>query len=60
MTLPDARRLLQTVLAVAVLGDAQAQAIRLSSWRQQRNLQARRSHAKARARARRVKLRNTG
>jgi len=60
MTLPDTRRLLQTVLAVAVLGDAQTHAIRLSDWRQLRNLQARLSHAKARARARRQRLRNTG
>lgn len=60
MTLPETRRLLQTVLAVAVLGDAQAHAIGLSNWRQQRNLAARRSHAKARARARRQQLRDTG
>jgi hypothetical protein len=60
MTLPDARRLLQTVLAVAVLGDPRAHAIRLSDWRQQRNLVARLSHAKARARARRKRLRNMG
>jgi hypothetical protein len=60
MTLPDARRLLQTVLAVAVLGDPRVHAIGLSNWRQQRNRQARLSHAKARARARRRQLRNTG
>ena len=60
MTLPDVRRLLQTVLAVAVVGDPRAHAIRLSTWRQQRNRLARRSHAKARARARRQRLRNTG
>jgi heme exporter protein D len=60
MTLPDARRLLQTVFAVAVVGDLRAHAIRLSTWRQQRNRQARLSHAKARARARRHQLRNTG
>lgn len=60
MTLPDARRLLQTVLAVALVGDPRAHDIRLSDWRQQRNLQARLSHAKARARARRQRLRNTG
>jgi hypothetical protein len=60
MTLPDARRLLQTVLAVAVRGDPRAQAIRLSDWRQERNRVARLSHAKSRARIRRKQLRNTG
>jgi hypothetical protein len=60
MTLPDTRRLLQTVLAVAVLGDPRERAIRLSDWRQKRNLLARLCHAKARARARRKRLRNTG
>jgi hypothetical protein len=60
MTLPDVRRLVQTVLAVAVLGDPRAHAIRLSTWRQQRNRLARLSHAKTRARARRKRLRNTG
>jgi hypothetical protein len=60
MTLPDARRLLKTVLAVAVLGDPRRHAIGLSNWRQERNRQARLSHAKARARARRKQLRNTG
>ena len=54
------RRLLQTVLAVAVAGDPRAHAIRLSNGRQERNRQARLSHAKARARARRKQLRNTG
>jgi hypothetical protein len=60
MTLPDVRRLLQTVLAVAVLAEPRLHAIRLSNWRQQRNLLARLSHAKTRARARRQQLRNTG
>ena len=60
MTLPAARRLLQTVLAVALVGDPRAHAIRLSNWRQQQNLVARLSHAKTRARARRKRLRNTG
>jgi hypothetical protein len=60
MTLPDARRLLQTVLAVALEGDPRAHAIQLSNWRQQRNLVARLSHAKARARTRRKRLRSTG
>ena len=60
MTLPDARRLLQTVLAVAVEGDPREHAIRLSDWRQERNRVARLSHAKTRARARRKQLRNTG
>jgi hypothetical protein len=60
MTLPDVRRLLQTVLAVAVAGDPRAHAIQLSTWRQERNRQASRSHAKARARTHRQQLRNTG
>jgi hypothetical protein len=60
MTLPDTRRLLQTVLAVAVLGDLRAHAIALSTWRQQRNRSARLSHAKTRARRRRKQLRDTG
>jgi hypothetical protein len=65
MTLPDTRRLLQTVLAVAAPLDPQAQAIALSDWRQARNQAARRSHAKTHAReqrawARKQRLRNTG
>jgi hypothetical protein len=60
MTLPDARRLLQVVLAVAAPADLVAHAIALSNWRQQRNQLARQCHAKRRARARRKQLRNTG
>jgi hypothetical protein len=61
---PDVRRLLQTVLAVAVPRYPLVQAIRLSHWRQERNRIARACHAKARAKrarqARRQQLRNTG
>jgi len=60
MTLPDTRRLLQTVLAVAAPRHGEAHAIRISDWRQLRNQLARRCHAKTRARARRKQLRNTG
>ncbi len=60
MTLPDARRLLQAVFAVVVLGDARKHALKISRWRQTRNLVARRSHAKTRARERKRQLRNTG
>lgn len=60
MTLPDTRRLLQVVLAVAAPQDAFAQAIAISDWRQARNQLARQCHAKARARARKEQLRNTG
>jgi hypothetical protein len=60
MTLPDTRRLLQTVLAVATAADPQAHAIAISDWRQLRNQLARQCHAKTRARARRKQLRNTG
>jgi len=60
MTLPDTRRLLQVVLAVAAPRDALAQAIAISDWRQARNQIARQCHAKARARARKEQLRNTG
>ena len=60
MTLPDTRRLLQGVLAVAAPQDTLAQAIAISDWRQARNQLARRCHAKARARARKEQLRNTG
>jgi len=60
MTLPDTRRLLQVVLAVAAPPDALAQAIAISDWRQARNQLARQCHAKARARARKEQLRNTG
>lgn len=60
MTLPDTRRLLQVVLAVAASRNPLAHAIELSAWRQQRNQLARECHAKTRARARRKQLRNTG
>jgi hypothetical protein len=65
MTLPDTRRLLQVVLAVALLQDAYKHAIAISDWRQGRNHCARQSHTKTRARqqraqARKTRLRNTG
>ena len=60
MTLPDVRRLLQVVLAVAAPRYPVPHAIAVSDWRQQRNRMARLSHAKARARARKQRLRNTG
>jgi hypothetical protein len=63
MTLPDTRRLLQVVLAVAAPRNAVAQAIAISDWRQARNQLACRCHARtrarARARARKEQLRNT-
>ena len=60
MTLPDTRRLLQVVLAVAAARRPLEHAIGISTWRQRRNQQARQSHAKRRARARKKHLRNTG
>lgn len=57
MTLPDVRRLLQVVLAVAAPRNLLAHVIGLSQWRQERNRIARASHAKAR---RRQRLRDTG
>ena len=60
MTLPDVRRLLQTVLAVAAPRYPEAHAIRLSEWRQERNRIARESHTKTRRRRRRQRLRDTG
>lgn len=64
MTLPDVRRLLQVVLAVAAPRYPFVHAIRLSQWRQERNRIARECHAKSRARrerqARRQQLRDTG
>jgi hypothetical protein len=57
MTVPDVRRLLQRVLAVAAAaGNLLVQDIALSDWRQERNRMARESHAKARRR----QLRDTG
>jgi len=64
MTVPDVRRLLQVVLAVAVPDDPEAHAIGLSEWRQERNRIARECHTKTRAkrerRERRQGLRDTG
>jgi hypothetical protein len=64
MTLPDTRRLLQVVLAVAAPEGALSHAITISDWRQARNRLAQQCHAKvrarARARARKEQLRNTG
>lgn len=60
MTVPDVRRLLQLVLAVAAPRDRLAQGIALSNWRQARNRIARESHAKSRRRHRRQQLRDTG
>ena len=59
MTVPDVRRLLQLVLAVAAPRDLLAHGIALSDWRQERNRIARECHAKARRRQRR-QLRDTG
>jgi len=60
MTVPDVRRLLQMVLAVAAPRNLLAHGIALSEWRQERNRIARESHAKARRRRRRQQLRDTG
>jgi hypothetical protein len=64
MTLPDTRRLLQAVLAVAAVRDPEAHAIAVSNWRQIRNRVARQCHAKAREReqkkTKRQRLRDTG
>jgi hypothetical protein len=60
MTLPDVRRLLQVVLAVAAPHDPLAHAIALSQWRQYRNRSARECHAKTRHQRLRQHLRNTG
>jgi hypothetical protein len=60
MTVPDVRRLLQVVLAVAAPENLLAQVIALSQWRQERNRIARASHAKTRQRRRRQLLRDTG
>ena len=57
MSVPDVRRLLQLVLAVAAPRDRLAQGLRLSAWRQARNRRARAAHAKTR---RRKQLRDTG
>jgi hypothetical protein len=64
MTVPDVRRLLQAVLAVAAPRYPLVHAIGLSQWRQERNRLARACHTKTRAKrerqARRQQLRNTG
>jgi hypothetical protein len=64
MTLPDTRRLLQVVLAVAAPRHPEAHAIALSQWRQERNRVACQCHAKAReeeqTKAKRPLLRDTG
>jgi SRSO17 transposase len=60
MTLPDTRRLLQSVLRRAAPEDPEMHAIGISNWRQLRNLTARECHARTRARAWRKKLRDTG
>ena len=64
MTLPDTRRLLQTVLAVAAALDPEGHAIAISDWRQIRNGVARQCHTKAHEReqkkAKRQRLRDTG
>jgi hypothetical protein len=60
MTMPDVRRLLQVVLAVAVPCNLLAHAIALSQWRQERNRVARASHTKGRQRRQRQQLRDTG
>jgi SRSO17 transposase len=64
MTLPDTRRLLQAVFAVAAPRHPEAHAIALSDWRQARNEIARQCHAKTHEReqkkARRQGLGDTG
>lgn len=59
MTVPDVRRLLQLVLAVAAPRDLLARGLALSAWRQERNRRAREGHTKTRRRQRR-QLRDTG
>lgn len=60
MTVPDVRRLLQVVLAVAAPRNLLAHAIALSAWRQERNRRARECHKQTRRRRWRQQLRNTG
>lgn len=60
MTLPDVRRLLQVVLAVAAPRRPEAHAIRLSEWRQERNRLAQECHTNTRRRRQRKRLRDTG
>jgi hypothetical protein len=60
MTVPDVRRLLQAVLAVAAPRALVSHVLALSAWRQERNRIARECHAKRRRREQRRWLRNTG
>lgn len=60
MTLPDVRRLLQVVLAVAAPRFPVVHALKLSAWRQERNRIARDCHAKTRRRRLQQQLRDTG
>jgi hypothetical protein len=65
ITLPDVRRLLQTLLAPELPRDRLQRDLDLSAWRQQRNRRARESHARTRRenwrqRLRRKPLRKTG
>jgi hypothetical protein len=60
MTLPDVRRLLQVVLAVAAPRHPVAHALKLSKWRQERNRMAQVCHAETRRKRRRQELRDTG
>ena len=60
MTVPDVRRLLQVMLAVAAPRHPLVHAIRLSEWRQERNRMARECHTKTRRRRLRQQLRDTG
>lgn len=60
MTVPDVRRLLQVVLAVAAPRNLLAHGIAVSEWRQERNRIACECHAKTRQRRRRQQLRDTG
>jgi len=60
MTVPDVRRLLQVVLAVAAPRNPVAHAISLSEWRQERNRIAAECHTKTRRRRLRQQLRDTG
>ena len=59
MTLPDTRRLLQGVLAVAAPREALAQAIAVSDWRQAQPTRAA-VPCEGPRRARKQQLRNTG
>jgi hypothetical protein len=58
--LPDVRRLLQVIFAPEIAAYPEWHAIKLSEWRQERNRIARQCHTKARAKARKLRLRKTG